>query len=155
MKSRYQMFIGLIVVILLITLYWWSLNLKEVISIDFSRIQADEIKIEDKIIQRLNAIFLPEEEFLRKNYKLVEVIPKINFPDNIEIIFLGKQNNLLYKTEEKITLRTFQIVSSIEDHGQCLIIWLDKSIIPLIALLLSITGIFIIAFVLSSLKSRL
>lgn len=154
MKSRYQMFIGLIIVILVIIFYWWNLNLKEVVLIDFSRIQADEIKIEDKIIQPLNAIFLPEEEFLRKDYKLVEVIPKINFPDNIEIIFLGK-NNLLYETAEKIALRNFQIVRNIENHGQCLIIWLDKSIIPLIAILISITGIFIIAFALSSLVSRL
>ena len=59
------------------------------------------------------------------------------------------------KTEEKIPLRTFQIVSGVEDHGSVLLIWLDKSIIPLLAILISVLGVFIIAFGLSFFQSRL
>jgi len=150
-----MMVISLIVIILAITLYWWRLDLREIISVDFSRIKTEEIKVEDKISQTLNAISLSKKDFLEREYQTVKIIPKVNFPNNIEIIFFGQQGNQWYKTEEKIPLRTFQVVSSIEDHGSVLLIWLDKSIIPLLAILISVLGVFIIAFGLSFFQSRL
>ena len=150
-----MMVISLIVIILAITLYWWRLDLREIISVDFSRIKTEEIKVEDKISQTLNAISLSKKDFLEREYQTVKIIPKVNFPNNIEIIFFGQQGNQWYKTEEKIPLRTFQVVSSIEDHGSVLLIWLDKSIIPLLAMVFSIAGVFIIAFGLSFFQSRL
>ena len=149
------MVISLIVIILAITLYWWRLDLREIISVDFSRIKTEEIKVEDKISQTLNAISISKKDFLGREYQTVKIIPKVNFPNNIEIIFFGQQDNQWYKTEEKIPLRTFQVVSSIEDHGSVLLIWLDKSIIPLLAMVFSIAGVFIIAFGLSFFQSRL
>jgi hypothetical protein len=150
-----MMVISLIVIILAIALYWWRLDLREIISVDFSRIKTEEIKVEDKIFQTLNAISLSKKDFLEREYQTVKIIPKVNFPNNIEIIFFGQQGNQWYKTEEKIPLRTFQVVSSIEDHGSVLLIWLDKSIIPLLAMVFSIAGVFIIAFGLSFFQSRL
>ena len=150
-----MMVISLIVIILAIALYWWRLDLREIISVDFSRIKTEEIKVEDKIFQTLNAISLSKKDFLEREYQTVKIIPKVNFPNNIEIIFFGQQDNQWYKTEEKIPLRTFQVVSSIEDHGSVLLIWLDKSIIPLLAMVFSIAGVFIIAFGLSFFQSRL
>ena len=150
-----MMVISLIVIILAITLYWWRLDLREIISVDFSRIKTEEIKVEDKISQTLNAISISKKDFLGREYQTVKIIPKVNFPNNIEIIFFGQQDNQWYKTEEKIPLRTFQVVSSIEDHGSVLLIWLDKSIIPLLAMVFSIAGVFIIAFGLSFFQSRL
>lgn len=151
-----MMVISLIIVILAITLYWWRLeDLREIISVDFSRIKTEEIKVEDKISQTLNAISLSKKDFLEREYQTVKIIPKVNFPNNIEIIFFGQQDNQWYKTEEKIPLRTFQIVSGVEDHGSVLLIWLDKSIIPLLAILISVLGVFIIAFGLSFFQSRL
>jgi len=150
-----MMVISLIVIILAIALYWWRLDLREIISVDFSRIKTEEIKVEDKIFQTLNAISLSKKDFLEREYQTVKIIPKVNFPNNIEIIFFGQQGNQWYKTEEKIPLRTFQVVSSIEDHGSVLLIWLDKSIIPLLAILISVLGVFIIAFGLSFFQSRL
>ena len=149
------MVISLIVIILAIALYWWRLDLREIISVDFSRIKTEEIKVEDKIFQTLNAISLSKKDFLEREYQTVKIIPKVNFPNNIEIIFFGQQGNQWYKTEEKIPLRTFQIVSGVEDHGSVLLIWLDKSIIPLLAILISVLGVFIIAFGLSFFQSRL
>ncbi len=149
------MVISLIVIILAITLYWWRLDLREIISVDFSRIKTEEIKVEDKISQTLNAISISKKDFLGREYQTVKIIPKVNFPNNIEIIFFGQQGNQWYKTEEKIPLRTFQIVSGVEDHGSVLLIWLDKSIIPLLAILISVLGVFIIAFGLSFFQSRL
>ena len=150
-----MMVISLIVIILAIALYWWRLDLREIISVDFSRIKTEEIKVEDKIFQTLNAISLSKKDFLEREYQTVKIIPKVNFPNNIEIIFFGQQDNQWYKTEEKIPLRTFQIVSGVEDHGSVLLIWLDKSIIPLLAILISVLGVFIIAFGLSFFQSRL
>jgi hypothetical protein len=151
-----MMVISLIIVILAITLYWWRLeDLREIISVDFSRIKTEEIKVEDKIFQTSEVISLSKKDFLEREYQTVKIIPKVNFPNNIEIIFFGQQGNQWYKTEEKIPLRTFQVVSSIEDHGSVLLIWLDKSIIPLLAILISVLGVFIIAFGLSFFQSRL
>ena len=151
-----MMVISLIIVILAITLYWWRLeDLREIISVDFSRIKTEEIKVEDKIFQTSEVISLSKKDFLEREYQTVKIIPKVNFPNNIEIIFFGQQGNQWYKTEEKISLRTFQVVSSIEDHGSVLLIWLDKSIIPLLAILISVLGVFIIAFGLSFFQSRL
>jgi hypothetical protein len=150
-----MMVISLIVIILAIALYWWRLDLREIISVDFSRIKTEEIKVEDKIFQTSEVISLSKKDFLEREYQTVKIIPKVNFPNNIEIIFFGQQGNQWYKTEEKIPLRTFQVVSSIEDHGSVLLIWLDKSIIPLLAMVFSIAGVFIIAFGLSFFQSRL
>ena len=150
-----MMVISLIIVILAIALYWWRLDLREIISVDFSRIKTEEIKVEDKIFQTPEAISLSKKDFLEREYQTVKIIPKVNFPNNIEIIFFGQQDNQWYTTEEKIPLRTFQVVSSIEDHGSVLLIWLDKSIIPLLAILISVLGVFIIAFGLSFFQSRL
>lgn len=150
-----MMVISLIVIILVIALYWWRLDLREIISVDFSRIKTEEIKVEDKISQTPEAISLSKKGFLEREYQIVKIAPKVNFPNNIEIIFFGQQGNQWYKTEEKIPLRTFQVVSSIEDHGSVLLIWLDKSIIPLLAILISVLGVFIIAFGLSFFQSRL
>lgn len=150
-----MMVISLIVIILAIALYWWRLDLREIISVDFSRIKTEEIKVEDKIFQTPEVISLSKKDFLEREYQTVKIIPKVNFPNNIEIVFVGQQDNQWYKTEEKIPLRTFQVVSSIEDHGSVLLIWLDKSIIPLLAILISVLGVFIIAFGLSFFQSRL
>jgi hypothetical protein len=151
-RKKYYLFVGLAILIIFFLIYWFKADLKEFVLIDISKLSSEKVEMINKgIPDKVSIIEIPKKEFFSQKYALVLIALRSKSANNFEVIFSGKnkENNLWYQAKERMPLRNFQGVVQGEIKDRILVVYLNKSFIPLMVLLIAMTGITLISFIFS------